>query len=142
MGKKVKIDSGSKKKLEDKVSKMLMKAPPPKAPPPEKKAIEHLSKQLNKIVPGLDKKILTAVADELKKHNPKAPKGTPKKIKAIPKMKPPGGGTPSVSIPLLKLKLDEKYGTTGKLELKVWADPKELAKSEKGVMLYFTIKKF
>ena len=75
-----------------------------------------------------------------KKHSAKAPKNTPRKIKPLGKMKAPGGGTPSVTIPLTKLKLDEKHGITGKVELKIWGDPKNLEDSKKGAMLYFTLR--
>ena len=144
MGKAVKVDKGALKKIEDEITKKLMKTPPPKAKPEGKKALENVSKSLNKIIPGLDKKILEVIVGELaavgKKHSAKPSKNTPRKIKPLGKIKAPGGGTPSVTIPLPKLKLDEKHGITGKLELKIWADPKNLEKSDKGVMLYFTIK--
>ena len=146
MAKTVKVDKGALKKIEDDITKKLMKMPPPKAKPAGKQALENVSKNLNKIVPGLDKKILKLIASELaavgKKHSAKASKDTVPKVKAIGKIKAPGGGVPSVTIPLKKLMLDEKHGTTGKFELKIWADPKSLEKSDKGVMLYFTIKNF
>lgn len=146
MAKTVKVDKGALAKLESDITKKLMKAPPPKVKPPEKKALENISKSLNKIVPGLDKKILKTIASELakvgKKHSAKPSKDTIPNVKAMGKIKAPGGGIPSVTIPLKKLMLDEKYGTTGKFELKIWADPKNLEKADKGVMLYFTIKKW
>ena len=146
MAKTVKVDKGALAKLESDITKKLMKAPPPKVKPPEKKALENISKSLNKIVPGLDKKILKTIASELakvgKKHSAKPSKDTIPKVKAMGKIKAPGSGIPSVTIPLKKLMLDEKYGTTGKFELKIWADPKNLEKADKGVMLYFTIKKW
>lgn len=146
MAKSIKIDKGALSKLEADITKMLMKAPPPKVKPPEKKALENISKNLNKIVPGLDKKILKLIASELakagKKHSAKPSKDAIPIVKATGKIKAPGGSIPSVTIPLKKLMLDEKYGTTGKFELKIWADPKNLEKAEKGVMLFFTLKKF
>ena len=60
-------------------------------------------------------------------------------LKAVVKPKAPGSGVPSITIPLKRFLIDVKLGTTAKVDLKIWADPKNLMESEKGVMLYFNV---
>ena len=138
------IPSAAKGKIENackKIMKTVGKAAPGEKN--EKKLTELLNNEVCKQVKSIDQKALKLIAEELvklgKKNSAKAPEGSIPNVKAMGKPKAPGAGVPSVTIPLKKFMLDEKLGTTGKLELKIWADPSNLAKSEKGVMLNFTI---
>lgn len=97
----------------------------------------------------VDQKLLKALAKELakqgKKYSAKPAKNTPPKlVKGVPKLTPPGKGVPSVTIPIpwtVPLEtLTGSQASKGKFEVKIWADPRELEKKEKGGMLYFTVK--
>ena len=141
------IPSAAKAKIESKckdIAKAVSKVAPGEKN--EKKLEELLNEQCKKQVRSLDKTALKLIAEELKKYakskSAKAPPGAIPNVKAIAKPKAPGSGVPSLTIPLKKFMLNEKLGTTGKLELKIWADPANLAKSEKGVMLNFTVVKW
>lgn len=128
-----------------------------------KKAGEHV----RKLVPGrqnkaavakafnqrlckdVDQKLLKALAKELAKQGEKysakpAKNSPPKVVKGVPKLTPPGKGVPSVTIPIpWTVPLETLTGSQdskGKFEVKVWADPRESEKKEKGGMLYFTVK--
>jgi hypothetical protein len=138
---KVKAPSNVKKGLEDACKKAAKKvgkvAPGDKN---EKKLTELLTKEVCK---GVDQKILKFAAEELaklgKKQSAKAPPNTPPNVTGVPKLKAPGSGVPSLTIPITEFILNEKHDTKAKFELKVWADPKDLQKSDKGIMLNFTI---
>jgi len=138
------IPSAAKKKLEDacrKAAKKVAKVAPGEKN--EKKLAGLLHDNVCKEAKSIDQKVLKLIAEEFaklgKKHSAKAPEGTIPNVKAVGKPKAPGAGSPSVTIPLGDIMLNEKLGTKGKFSLKVWADPKDLAKSEKGAMLYFTV---
>ncbi|HEX2473237.1 MAG TPA: hypothetical protein VHK01_00740 [Lacipirellulaceae bacterium] len=105
----------------------------------EKKLAELLTE---KVCKDVDEKILTLIAEkiaeEAKKHSAKEPPGTLPKITPVPTLKAPGSGMPSFTIPLPEF--DMGGDAKGKFELKVWGDPKEFEKKEKGAMVYFTVK--
>lgn len=100
---------------------------------------EHVCKEA-------DKKLLKLAAEELAKYaktkSAKPAPGSIPKVDAKPNPKPPGSGVPSLTIPISEVTLNEALGTKGKFELKVWADPKNFEKADKGVMLYFTVTKW
>lgn len=106
----------------------------------EKKVKELLQKEVCKDV---DQKILKLAAEQLaelaKKKSPKDPNPDLSKLKAAPSTKIPSSSVPSLEIPITSIMLDEKLGTTGKFSLKVWADPKDFKKADKGLMLNFTV---
>ena len=131
------------------------------------KACKKAGERVRKLVPGgqnkaavakafnqrlcrdVDQKLLTALAKELakqgKKYSAKPAKNSlPKIAKGVPKLTPPGKGVPSVTIPIpWSVPLETVTGSQdskGKFELKVWADPRNLEKKDKGGMLYFTVK--
>jgi hypothetical protein len=105
----------------------------------EKKLAELLSE---KVCKDVDQKILTLIAEELakvgKKRSAKEPPGTLPKITGVPTLKAPGSGSPSFTIPLPEFDMGED--AKGKFELKVWGDPKQFEKADKGAMVYFTVK--
>jgi hypothetical protein len=107
----------------------------------EKKLADLLT---NKVCKDVDQKILTLIAEELaklgKKHSAKEPAGTIPKITGVPTLKAPGSGLPSFTIPLPEFDMGGDGKTKGKFELKVWGDPKEFEKKDKGAMVYFTVK--
>jgi hypothetical protein len=134
------LPSSVKKDLEktcEKVAKDLSKVAPGEKN--EKKLAELLSE---KVCKDVDEKILTLIAEkiaeEAKKHNPKEPPGTIPKITPVPTLKAPGSGLPSFTIPFPEI--DMGGDAKGKFELKVWGDPKDFEKKEKGAMVYFTVK--
>jgi hypothetical protein len=104
----------------------------------EKKIAELLSE---KVCKDVDQKILTLIAEELakvgQKHSAKEPPGTIPRVTGIPTLKPPGSGSPSFTIPLPEIDLGED--AKGKFELKIWGDPKELQKADKGAAVFFTV---
>lgn len=106
----------------------------------EKKVADLLNKHVCKEV---DQKLLTLlakqIAEQAKKHNPKAPEGTPKKVDAKPSLKKPGSGAPSLTLPLANFDLLGDKKKDSKLELQIWGDPRELEKVDKGAMVYFTV---
>jgi hypothetical protein len=109
---------------------------------PGEKREEKLAKLLSeKVCKDVDQKILTLIAEELakvgKKHSAKEPPGTLPKITGVPTLKPPGSGSPSFTIPLPEIDLGDD--TKGKFELKIWGDPKELQKADKGAAVFFTV---
>lgn len=131
------IQTGLEKICEKAAKKVSKVAPGEKN---EKKLADLLTKEVCKDV---DQKILKEIAKQLaelgKKSSAKAPANAPPKVKTVPKFKEPGSGVPSFTIPLYKLDLGDGGKSKGKLQLKVWGDPKELEKSDKGVMLNFTV---
>jgi hypothetical protein len=112
----------------------------------EKKLASLLNNQVCKEVRKIDQHLLKQLAVELrkvgKKHNPKQRLGIVPDVKAAAKPKEFGAGVPSLTIPITKFLIDERLGTTGKLELKVWADPRDLQTKEKGLLLNFTVVKW
>jgi hypothetical protein len=110
-----------------------------KLAPGEKEA--KLAKLLSeKVCKDVDQKILTLIAEELakvgQKHSAKGPVTIPK-VTGIPTLKPPGSGSPSFTIPLPEIDLGDD--TKGKFELKIWGDPKDLQKADKGAAVFFTV---
>ena len=112
----------------------------------EGKLTDLLNKEVCSQAKHIDKKILTLIAKELvkvgKAHSAKPAQSAFPRVKAMGKPRAPGSGVPSVSIPLAKFLIGEKLGPVGKLDLKIWANPRDLANTEKGVMLYFTVTKW
>ena len=106
----------------------------------EKAFVKKCQKEAGKI----DKTVVKFFAEELKKElakkNKKVDGATP-----IPKVdgkflpKPPGSGVPSVTIPITEFVLDPTHDTKGKVSIKVWADPRQFEKKDKGVMVNFTV---
>ncbi len=136
---KAKLPAPVKKGLESacqKATKKLSKVVPGEKN--KKKVADLLAKEVCK---GVDQKILKLAAEELaklgKKQSAKAAPNTIPKITGVPSLKPPGSGSPSFTIPLPEFDVGD---AKGKFELKVWGDPKNLQQSDKGVMLYFTVK--
>jgi hypothetical protein len=134
------LPSSVKKDLEktcEKAAKEISKVAPGEKN--EKKLAELLTE---KVCKDVDEKILTLIAEkiaeEAKKHSAKEPAGTIPKLTAVPSLKAPGSGMPSFTIPLPEF--DMGGDAKGKFELKVWGDPKEFEKKEKGAMVYFTVK--
>jgi hypothetical protein len=103
----------------------------------EKKIAELLGE---KVCKDVDQKILTLIAEELakvgQKHSAKGPITLPK-ITGVPTLKPPGSGSPSFTIPLPEIDMGDD--TKGKFELKIWGDPKDLQKADKGAAVFFTV---
>ena len=111
------------------------------------KAEDAINEHMCQEVKNIDKKIVEAVVGELKKQlskdkKPAGPADPLPGAKPVGSMKPPGSGVPSLTIPITEFIIDEKLGTKGKFELQVWADPRELEKKDKGVMLNFTVKRW
>jgi hypothetical protein len=132
------VKAGLENACEKAVKKISKVAPGEKN---EKKLADALTKAVCKDV---DQKILKLIAEELakqgKKHSAKEPPGTLPKITGVPTLKAPGSGVPSFTIPLPEFDMGSDGKTKGKFELKVWGDPKDFQKSDKGGMVYFTVK--
>ncbi len=117
---------------------------------PGRKNKAAVAKAFNqRLCKDVDQKLLKVLAQELakqgKKYSAKPAKNTPPKlVKGVPKLTQPGKSVPSVTIPIpWAVPLEDLTGnreSKGKFELKIWADPRELEKKEKGGMLYFTVK--
>ena len=135
---KAKMPSNIKSGLENackKVTKEVSKAVPGKKN--EKKVADLLAK---KVCKNVDQKLLKLIAQEIaktaKKASSKANDAIPK-VSAVPTMKKPGSGVPSFTIPLPEFDMGED--AKGKFKLKVWGDPKQFEKKEKGAMVFFTV---
>lgn len=101
-------------------------------------------KACQKEIKSIDKTAVQVFADKLKEALAKNDGGgaAPQPLakvgaKWVPKA--PGSGVPSLTIPITEWVLDEKHDTKAKFSIKVWADPKALKKSEKGVFVNFTV---
>ena len=136
---KAKAPSPVKKGLENacqKAAKKVSKAAPGEKN--QKKVADLLTKHVCKEV---DQKILKLIAEELAKlgkgASAKAPPNTIPKVSVKPELKDPGSGVPSFTIPLPEF--DVGSDAKGKFELKVWGDPKEFQKADKGVFVKFKV---
>jgi|GEM_PF-1448838 len=103
-----------------------------------------IAKACQKEVKSIDKTAVQFFVDKLKealaKKNKDAASLQPQaKAGAKWAPKPPGAGVPSLTIPITEWVLDEKHDTKARFSMKVWADPKALKKSEKGVFVNFTV---
>lgn len=108
-------------------------------------AARYFNRQLCKDV---DQRILKLIFKQLaaqaKKHSATEPDGTPKVVKTVPKMTPPGKGVPSVKIPVpWSIPLGEVTGnpkSEGKFTIEIWADPRSFEDEPKGGVLNFTLR--
>lgn len=122
------------KKVVDKVKKTA----------PGEKNEKKLGDLMNKhVCKEIDQKLLKTLAEQIskqaKKKSAKAVPGTPPKVDAKPTMKKPGSGAPSLTLPLADFDILGDKKKDSKVELQIWGDPRELEKTEKGAMLYFTV---
>ena len=101
-------------------------------------------KKCQKEVKNVEKTAVKFLADQLKKELAKKNKKIDGEA-PIPKVdkkwvpKPPGSGVPSLTIPITEFVMDPALDTKGKVSIKIWADPREFEKKDKGVMVYFTV---
>ncbi len=140
------IPRNVKKKLEDECKKIAKKAGKKIKPDAVgDKAEDAIKEHVCAEVKNVDKKIVELVVGELKKQlekdkaKQKQPAVPSPDAKPVGTLKPPGSGVPSITIPITDFVLDKKLDTKGKFELKVWADPRDLQKKDKGVMLNFSV---
>jgi hypothetical protein len=139
------IPNAAKKKMEGackKVAKKVGKAV--KSVDDKGKLEKAITEKCKKEIKSVDKTVVKFFADQLKKELAKKNKkvdGEAKIPKVDPKWKPkpPGSGVPSLTIPITEFVLDPKHDTKGKFSIKVWADPREFEKADKGVMVNFTV---
>ncbi|AVO38394.2 hypothetical protein [Pukyongiella litopenaei] len=141
------IPAAAKKKMEAECKKIARKAG--RAIKPDKvgdKIEEEVVKNVCKEIKSVDKKVVQFLADQLKKElDKKKKKDVGPTVSKMPKAgakwsaKKPGAGVPSLTIPITQWVLDPKYDTKAKFSIKVWADPREFEKKDKGVMVYFTV---
>lgn len=144
------IPAAAKKKMESECKKIAKKVG--KTIKPEfagKKIEDAVTKGVCKEVKSVDKKVVQFLVDQLKKELDKKKKGAagsnpPVIPKATAKWsaKKPGAGVPSITIPITEWVLDPKLDTKAKFSIKVWADPREFEKKDKGVMVNFTVVNF
>ena len=65
--------------------------------------------------------------------------------KPIPKVdpkwvpKPPGSGVPSLTIPITEWVMVSKRDTKAKSSIKIWTNPRDFEKSDKGLMVNFPV---
>lgn len=102
-----------------------------------------ITEKCKKEIKSIDKTAVKFSADQLKKELAKknkniSPDPVPK-VDAKWKPKPPGSGSPSLTIPITEFVVDPKHDTKGKVSIKVWGGPREFEKADKGVMVNFTI---
>lgn len=136
------VPSSAKSQLEKICQKAVDKVK--KAAPGEKNE-KKLGEMLNKqVCKDVDEKLLKVLAEQIakqaKKASAKADPAAPPKLNAKPTLKDPGGKSPSLTLPLGKYDLFGDKKKDGALELKIWADPADFEKKEKGAMLFFTVK--
>jgi len=137
------LPKSAKDKLENTCKKIVGEVS--KAVPGEKnpgKVRNLLNKSLCKEARKLDQHALKLIAQQLAKvgkaHSATPPKYAPPQVKGVGTLKKPGSGVPSITIPLKSFNLPDNLGT-GNLKLKIWADPRDLRGTEKGVFLNFSI---
>lgn len=141
------VPPAAKKKLEAECKKIARKVGKTIKPGTiGKKAEEAVAKGVCKEIKSVDKKAVQFFADQLKKALDKKNKkpagpgaGTLTKVKPKWTAKKPGSGVPSVTIPITQWVIDRKLDTKAKVSVKIWADPRELEKSDKGVVVNFTV---
>lgn len=99
-----------------------------------------------KVCKDIDQKTLklafVQLRDYAKGKSTKGAKDRNRKIIAVPKMKAPGSGVPSLTLDLTEFDIDPKKGSKVKIQLKIWADPRDLENTEKGVFLNVSVVKF
>lgn len=139
------IPKAAKKKMEAACKKAARKIGSAVAPFDDKGKLEKAFVQkCKKEVGTVDKTVLKFFVDQFKKELAKKNKKVDGTI-PVPKVqgkwvpKPPGSGVPSLTIPITEFVLDPKHDLKGKVGIKVWADPRDLEKSEKGVMVNFSV---
>lgn len=105
---------------------------------------DAIVKSCKKEIMSIDKTAVRFFAEKLKealdeKHHHTAGPQSVKKVapKWVPK--PPGSGVPSLTIPITEWVLDKKNDTKAKFSIRVWANPKDLKKSDKGFFVNFTV---
>ncbi len=142
------IPAAAKKKMEAACKKVGQKVGKVVKPIDDKGKLEKaIVKACQKEVKKIDKTIVKFFAEKLKEELEKKKK-IPAGPKPIPKVnpkwvpKPPGSGVPSVTIPITEWVVDPKLGTKAKFSIKVWADPRDFKKQDKGVMVNFTVVKW
>ena len=139
------IPNAAKKKMEGackKVAKKVGKAV--KSVDDKGKLEKAIADKCKSEIKSVDKTVVKFFADQLKKElakkNKKVDGAAPiPKVDAKWTPKPPGSGVPSLTIPITEFVLDPKHDTKGKFSIKVWADPREFEKKDKGVMVNFTV---
>ncbi len=138
------IPNAAKKKMEGackKVAKKVGKAV--KGVDDKGKLEKAISEACKKEIKSIDKTVVKFFADQLKKELAKKNKKiSPDPVpKVDPKWqpKPPGSGLPSLTIPITEFLMDPKLDTKGKVSIKVWGDPRQFEKADKGVMVNFTV---
>ncbi|MCL6283744.1 hypothetical protein M3P21_09410 [Ruegeria sp. 2012CJ41-6] len=139
------IPNAAKKKMEGACKKVGRKIGTAVAPLDKKGKLEKaFVKKCQKEVKSVDKTVVKFFAEQLKKELAKKNKKVDGEA-SIPRVDgkwvptPPGSGVPSLTIPITDFVLDPKLGTKGKVSIKVWADPREFEKKDKGVMVNFTV---
>lgn len=139
------IPAAAKKKMEaacKKVAKKVGKTV--KSIDDEDKLEKAVVKACKKEIKTIDKTVVKFFAEKLKEELAKKKK-IPAGPKAIPKVdpkwvpKPPGAGVPSLTIPISEWVINKELDTKAEFSIKVWADPRDFEKQDKGVMVYFTV---
>lgn len=139
------IPGDIKKKLEAQCNKAATKVgkalKPVKLDEKARKAIQDgVCKEVKNLDKHLTGLLVSALKSAIEKEKPKSNTLLPHPgAKAKPVMKAPGSGVPSLTIPITDFVIDRKVDAKAKVEIKVWGDPRELQKKEKGGMLYFTV---
>lgn len=139
------IPKAAKSKMEKACTKVAKKVGKAVKPVDEKGKLEKaIIETCKKEIKSIDKTAVKFFAEKLKEaldkknKQPAGPKPLPKvDAKWVPK--PPGAGIPSLTIPITEWVVDEKHDTKAKFAIKVWADPRDFKKTDKGVMVNFTV---
>jgi hypothetical protein len=135
------IPKAAKKKMETACKKVAKKVGKAVKPVGDKGKLEKaIVAACKKEIKSFDKTAVKFFAEKLqenlaKKNKIKAgPKPIPKvNPKWVPK--PPGAGVPSVSFDITEWVVDPKLDTKAKFSIKVWADPRDFEKADKGMMV-------
>jgi len=139
------IPAAAKKKMETACKKVAKNVGKTVKPIDDKGKLEKaIVKACQKEIKKVDKTVVKFFAEKLKEELAKKKKiqAGPKSIpKVDPKWvpKPPGSGVPSLTIPITEWEVDKKLDTKAKFSIKVWADPRDFEKQDKGVMVNFTV---
>lgn len=139
------IPNDIKKKLESQCNKAAAKVgktlKPVHLDEKAKKAIrDGICKEARNLDKHATELMVAALKEILKKQKPKTNELVPHPgAKMKPVLKEPGKGLPSLTIPVTDMVFDKKNKVKGKVNIKIWGDPRELQKKEKGGMLYFTV---
>ena len=139
------IPAAAKKKMETACKKVAKNVGKTVKPIDDKGKLEKaIVKACQKEIKKVDKTVVKFFAEKLKEELAKKKKiqAGPKPVpKVDPKWvpKPPGSGVPSLTIPITEWVVDKKLDTKAKFSIKVWADPRDFEKQDKGVMVNFTV---